>query len=178
MSRSSLRFVFFDAFPFTRGYFTVDDNAVRIVNDAVADNVGKDRITDLFPLARDVKLRTEYCGRLFVPRLRDLEKISRFGFIERVKQPFVEDEQHRFLVLLYGPEVRSISTGYGKLGKQFRMPDVSYLKKAACRRHAESAGDIRFALAGHAKQKNVVPFRYEIVGGQLYYLRLIHYMIH
>lgn len=143
------------------------------MNDAVADSVGKDRITDLFPPARDVKLRAEYCGRLFVPRLCNLEKISRFCLFERVKQPLVKNEQRRLLVLLYDFGIRAVPTGYGKLGEQLRKPDVAYLKKTACRRHTERTGDIRLARTGRAEQKNVVPFRDEITGGQSRYLRLI-----
>ena len=97
------------------------------MNDAVADGVCKDRVADLFPPSGDVKLRAEYCGRLFVPRLRDLEKISRFGFLERVKQPFIQNEQRRLLVLLYDLGIRSVPAGYGKLSEQLRKPDVSYL---------------------------------------------------
>ncbi len=49
----------------------------------------------------NVKLRTEYCRRLFVSRLCNFEKVSRFGFLERIQKPFVKDEQGRLLVLLY-----------------------------------------------------------------------------
>ena len=143
------------------------------MNDAVADGVGKDRIADLFPPAGDVKLRTEYRRRLFVSRLRNFEKISRFGLLERVKQPFVQYEQRRFLVLLYYPGIRSVPAGYGKLGEQLRKPDVSYLKKTARRRHAERTSDIRLARAYCTEQNDVVPFRDEIAGRQSRYLRLI-----
>ena len=88
------------------------------MNDTVAYSIGKDRIADLIPPARDVELRAEYCGRLFVSRLRNFEKISRFGFFERVQQPLVQDEQRRLLVLLYDPGVRSVPTGNCQFGNR------------------------------------------------------------
>ena len=72
------------------------------MNDTVADGVSEYGVTDLFPLAVNVKLRAKYCRGFWVSRLRDLVKISRFGFLERMQQPLVQYEQRRFLVLLYG----------------------------------------------------------------------------
>ena len=131
----------------------------------VADGICQNGITDLVSPTRNVELRAEDRRRLLVSRLCNFEKISRFGLLERVKQPFIQDEQRRFLVLLYDLGVRSVPTGDGKLGKQLRKSDIAYLKKTARRRHTERACDICLARACRAEQKDVVPLRDEIAGG-------------
>lgn len=66
---------------------------MRVVNDSVADRIGQRRVIQKLMPAGDVKLGAEYGGRHLAPRLNQLQQIPGFAFLQRIQEPFVQNEQ-------------------------------------------------------------------------------------
>ena len=91
-----------DAFALAHGVGALDDDGVGIVDDAVADGVSQSGLTDFLMPATDVELGTENGGSLFVSSLGDFEEVAGLAVLERIEQPFVENQQLGWYVAFFG----------------------------------------------------------------------------
>lgn len=80
--------LFGDSLSFSHGVRVANDDGVGVVDDAVADSVGEDRITELGVPTANVELGAEDGGGLLVPGLDDLQQIPRLTLFQREQQPF------------------------------------------------------------------------------------------
>ena len=69
------------------------------MNDAVANGIGQDRISNLVLLAADAELGAEDGGGDLLPGLNDLQQVTGFRILQAVEQPLVQNQQVGALVL-------------------------------------------------------------------------------
>lgn len=84
---------FLQAFPLPHGLLAANDNGVGVMDNAVTNRVGQDRIGELLSPARNVKLGTQDRRSPLVPGLHNLQKVSGFRFLQGVEEPFVNNQE-------------------------------------------------------------------------------------
>lgn len=89
----SLDVLFLHALLLAHGLLAVNNHLVGIMDDPVADGISQDWITNLFPPSGHRKLGADDRRSVLVSGFRNFQKIPRFSFLQRVQQPFVQNQQ-------------------------------------------------------------------------------------
>ena len=134
----------------------MDLDHIGVVDDAVTDSIRKRGIIQILLPARDIHLGAEDSGRRLGASLYQLQHIPRFALLERIEQPFIQDEQLDLPELLHVLPVGAFAAGDSDLHEQIRQPDIADGIEAPARGHAERAGDISLAGSGGAEKNDVV----------------------
>ena len=134
----------------------MDLDHIGVVDDAVTDSIRKRGITQILMPAGDIHLGTEDGGCRLGPSFDQFQYIPRFALLERIEQPFIQDEQLNLLELLHVLPVGAFAAGDGDLHEQIRQPDIADGVEAPAGGHAERAGDISLAGSGGAEKNDVV----------------------
>ena len=93
---------------------------------------------------------TEDRGRLTLSALHEFHHFRRVAVVEWIEKPFVQDQQGYTLVTPSRLLVSAQGTRCSKLTQQVRQADIACGDQLPVGRHAERAGQIRFAAAGGA----------------------------
>ena len=78
--------------------FNPDD--IGIIYDPVTDGVSQSRVIQVLMPARNIELRAENGRGCFGSGLYQLQHIPCFALLQRIQEPFIQDQQLRFLQLL------------------------------------------------------------------------------
>ena len=71
----------------------MDLNYIGIMDDTVADGVCQGGVIQILMPARYIQLRTEDGGGCLCARFNQFQDISGLAFLERIQQPFIQNEQ-------------------------------------------------------------------------------------
>ena len=93
-----------------------------------------------------------------MPGFHNLQHVAGFAVGQRQQQPFVQNQQADFLVLLANLLVDSLAPGDRHFIEQVRQADVFDCVEIAAGGNAKGAGEIGFAGAGRAEDDDVVFF--------------------
>ena len=136
------------------------------MDDAVADGVCQDGITNLVLPAADAELRAEDSGGDLVPGLNDLQQVAGLRFLQAVEQPLVQNQQGGALVLLDDLREGAVAACNGQFREQLRKADIAHLHEVTDGGHAQGTGQVGLSRAGRAHEDDVVGFGDVRAGGQ------------
>ena len=131
-------------------------NHIGIMDNAVTDSIRQRWIIQILMPARDIHLGTEDSGRGLGSCLDQFQYIPCFALLERLEQPFIQDEQLNLLELLHVLPVGAFAAGNGDLHEQIRQPDIADGVEAPAGGHAQGTSDIGLAGSGGAEKNDVV----------------------
>ena len=112
-------------------------------------------------------------GLRLVPGLHDIQQVPGPCLIQRIQEPFVNNEQGILLVLGHELADCAVAPGDLELHQKIREPDVFQRIEPSCRSHAQSAGQIGLAAAGGSQQDNVVMLLDVVAGAEPQQLLLL-----
>ena len=165
------------ALVFAHGVVAVDENSVRIVDDAVADGVGKGGFADFLVPAADIELGAEDGGSFFVAGFGNFEQVPCLEILEGVKQPFVDDEQPELGEVFDELSIVALGAGDGEFTEQLGQPDVTDGVEIHVGGYAKGVGNIRFAAARRAENYDVVALFDIVAGAEPRNLRLVQFPV-
>ena len=116
----SLDTLLLHTFPLAHGLLAVNDHLVGIMDNPVADGVSQDRIANLFSPSGYRELRAEDRRSILVSGFCNLKQIPCLCFLQRIQQPFVENQQRAFFILLDHLPEGAIGSCNGEFCQKFR----------------------------------------------------------